>query len=91
VPTSPVAGLAPAILGSAAYKKDGLVVITYGAHPGGTLVISPFVKAGGEDSRSYNAYSLLRTIEDIFGVSPLAEAVGDGVKPFDGLVTGSGI
>jgi hypothetical protein len=91
VPTSPLSQLTPQILGSPAYKKDGLLVISYGAHPGGTLLLSPFVKAGGDDASPYNAYSLLRTVDDIFGVSPLAEAGGDGVKPFKGVVTGSGV
>jgi phosphatidylinositol-3-phosphatase len=40
----------------------------------GALVLSPFTTAGSSDANPYNHYSLLRTIEDTFGLSPLGYA-----------------
>jgi phosphatidylinositol-3-phosphatase len=40
----------------------------------GTVVVSPFVRAGTTTATPYNHYSLLRTIEDIFGLAPLGYA-----------------
>jgi Phosphoesterase family len=84
----------PAILASPAYKKDGLVAITFSAPaaggPAGTLLLSPFLKAGSQDSTAYDTYSLLRTVEDVFGLDHLAKAGGKKVKRFGGgLLSGS--
>ena len=101
------------IVGSAAYKQGGLIVITadeapsggeYGdsssccgqppypnyTSPGrqhgggavGTLLLSPFVKGGTTVGESYNHYSLLRTIEDVFGLGHIGYAALPAVKPF---------
>jgi len=40
----------------------------------GALVISPYVAAGGTTSRPYNHYSLLGSIEDLFGLRRLGYA-----------------
>ncbi|GAA1960050.1 alkaline phosphatase family protein [Nocardioides panacihumi] len=40
----------------------------------GTVLISPFLKAGTINDTGYNHYSLLRSIEDIFGLAPLGYA-----------------
>jgi hypothetical protein len=48
----------------------------------GTLLLSRYVTAGGESTTPYNHYSLLRTVEDIFALSHLANAGGPDVKPF---------
>ena len=40
----------------------------------GTVVVSKFVKPGTTTDHPYNHYSLLRTIEDLFGLSPLGYA-----------------
>jgi phosphatidylinositol-3-phosphatase len=102
----------PKILASPAFKKDGLLVVTFdeadtesadGAdaccdeqpgpnspQPGifgpgggrtGTVVVSPFIKPNTWNNTGYNHYSLLRTIENAFGLSPLgfaADARGFG-------------
>src|SRR5262249_41838476 len=99
----------PQILASPAYRRAGLLVITFGDAPAsdqsgccgqaagggrtGTLLLSPRLRAGSSDAAPYNTYSLLRTIEDVFGVTThLAEAAGRHVHPFSGgLVTGTGI
>jgi phosphatidylinositol-3-phosphatase len=48
----------------------------------GALVIGTCVPGGATDATAYNHYSLLRTIEDLFGVGHLGYAGGDGVSSF---------
>lgn len=48
----------------------------------GTLLISRFVTPGSTDAAAYNPYSLLRSTEDLFGLSHLARASGAKVKSF---------
>ncbi|HLY55164.1 MAG TPA: alkaline phosphatase family protein, partial [Stellaceae bacterium] len=110
----------PAIMGSPAFKADGLLVVTFdeaetpvedsadsdstsccgeaadlNIHPGdavfgvpdtgpgvngpgggriGAVLLSPFILPGTVSEQPYNHYSLLRTIEDIFGLAPLGYA-----------------
>ncbi|HEY1429915.1 MAG TPA: alkaline phosphatase family protein [Candidatus Tumulicola sp.] len=52
----------------------------------GAVALSPFIKAGTVSSIAYNHYSLLRTIETIFGLSPLGYAAEPEVAPFGGDV-----
>ena len=40
----------------------------YGGDRIGALLVSPFVKRGGTSNTAYNHYSLLRSIEDLFGL-----------------------
>jgi phosphatidylinositol-3-phosphatase len=106
----------PKILSSAAYKKNGLLIVTFSDGPSsdtsgccdasgavaatggggrvGALLISRYVARGGESTTPYNHYSMLRTVEDIFGLAHLAEAAHAGVKPFSdalkGIVPASG-
>ena len=94
----------PLITGSAAFRQDGLLVVTFdessgpqsdasaccGEGPGpnsplpgitglgggrvGAVVISPFTKPGTVSNVPYNHYSLLASIEDVFGLSRLGYA-----------------
>jgi hypothetical protein len=74
----------PVIQRSAAYKKDGVIVITFalsgasasggGSAPVGGLVLSRWAKAGQIVSTTYNPYSILRGTEDLLGLSPLVNA-----------------
>jgi phosphatidylinositol-3-phosphatase len=48
----------------------------------GTLLLSPFVTAGASDAVPYDPYSLLRSSEDLFGLTALAKAEGPKVKSF---------
>lgn len=48
----------------------------------GAVVISPFVKPGTVSNVSYNHYSLLRSIEDWFGLPHLGYAGQQGLRPF---------
>ncbi len=67
----------PLILNSAAYKAGGAVFITWdegegGDGPIGMIVLSPFAKgAGFSDAIHYTHGSTLRTIQEIFAVTPL--------------------
>jgi hypothetical protein len=48
----------------------------------GALLLSPFVKGGNLDQDEYNHFSLLRTVEDLFGLEHLGYAGGSGVSSF---------
>jgi hypothetical protein len=52
----------------------------------GALLLSRYVTPGGENTTPYNHYSLLRTVEDIFGLPHLADAGQAGVTSFSGEV-----
>ena len=40
----------------------------------GAVLLSPYIKAGTRNDKPYNHYSLLRSVEDIFGLAPLGYA-----------------
>lgn len=112
----------PVIMKSAAYQRDGLLIVVYDEstnsasnssdmdaccgesgsgwqaffQPGilgpgggrvGAVVLSPFVAPGTVSAQKYNHYSLLRTIEDIFGLAYLGHAAdgntANSVSPCD--------
>jgi hypothetical protein len=52
----------------------------------GLLLISSFVKAGSTAVSTYNHYSLLRSIEDLFGLEPTGYAGYAGVLAFDNVI-----
>jgi hypothetical protein len=96
--------LVPQIVNSAAFKQDGLLIVTFdeagggdstaccgeqpgpaealpgGTGPGGGVVgavlLSPFIKAASSTSTAYNHYSMLGSIEDLFGLSRIGYATG---------------
>src|SRR5437870_822730 len=76
----------PKILASQAYADDGALFITWdeaetGDGPIGMIVLSPLGKGGGySNSIHYTHSSTLRTVEEIFGVSPL---LGDAAQATD--------
>ena len=49
----------------------------------GALLLSPFIKTHAVSQEPYNHFSLLRTIEDIFGLSHLGYAAGAKVNSFE--------
>jgi phospholipase C len=67
----------PTILSSSAYRNGGAVFITWdeastGDGPIGMIVLSPYAKGNGyHNAIHYTHSSTLRTLEEIFGVSPL--------------------
>ncbi len=76
----------PGILASKAYADGGALFITWdestrGEHPIGMIVLSPDAKGGGyESSIRYYHSSFLRTVEEIFDLSPL---LGDAARQPD--------
>ena len=57
----------------------------------GALLLSPFIGHASTSQEPYNHFSLLRTIEDVFGLSHLGYAALPAVKPFEpGLFSSSG-
>jgi hypothetical protein len=95
-----LAKVVPEILASPAYKKDGLLIVNFGAadpaaaadpatapaNPSkvGAVLVSPLLTPGGTDAVAYNPYSVLRSIEDLFALDPLGKAAGAKVKSFSG-------
>jgi hypothetical protein len=67
----------PTILNSQAYKNGGAVFITWdeatsGDGPIGMIVLSPAARGNGyHNAIHYTHSSTLRSLEEIFGVSPL--------------------
>ena len=76
----------PMILGSRAYKNGGVIFITWdealvGDGPIGMIVLSPDAKGGGySNTIHYTHSSTLRSLEEIFGLSPL---LGDAANATD--------
>jgi len=48
----------------------------------GAILISPFIKPGTVSNVPYNHYSMLRSVEDIFGLDHLGYAAQPGLVPF---------
>ncbi|HET7454149.1 MAG TPA: hypothetical protein VFJ76_01360 [Solirubrobacterales bacterium] len=86
------------ILASAAYKRDGLLIVSFGAIDPtaqetaaaegadplkvGALLVSPLLTPDGTDAAAYTPYSLLRSLDELFGLAPLGEAEGKKVHSF---------
>jgi hypothetical protein len=49
----------------------------------GALLLSPFVEGKTVSQEEFNHFSLLRTIEDLFGLEHLGYAGGSAVKSFE--------
>ena len=54
----------------------------------GAVALSPFVRAGSVNATPYNHFSLLRSVEDIFGLPHLGYAGAPGLKAFGADVFG---
>jgi hypothetical protein len=93
-----LASVVPKILKSPAYKKDGLLIVSFNQvsppdpalpvalEPDplkvGALLISRFASPGGVDAVAYDPYSMLRAVEEIFQLDLLAGAAPKSVKTF---------
>jgi phosphatidylinositol-3-phosphatase len=55
----------------------------------GAVLISPFIKPGSVSLAPHNHYSLLRSVEDLFGLAHLGYAGQAGVRPFGAEVYNS--
>jgi len=86
----------PPLLQSPAFEQDGLLLVTYdegdsdaaccGARQGGgrivTVVASPLAKPAYTSATPFNHYSLLRTIEDAWGLDHLGHAADPAISNF---------
>jgi hypothetical protein len=54
----------------------------------GAVLLSPFIAPGTTSDQQYNHYSLLRSIEDYFGVAHLGYAAAANLRPFGSDVYG---
>jgi hypothetical protein len=84
----------PNILNSPAYANGGVLFITWDEGSGGSdgpiglLVLSPKAKGGGySNTIHYTHSSLLRTIQEIFGVTPLLGDAAQATNLSDLFVT----
>ena len=71
----------------AIFILGGLITIALGvvlcARPGiGAVLLSPLIRPGTVSTVPYNHYSLLRSIEDIFGLPHLGDAAVPQVRSF---------
>jgi hypothetical protein len=82
---------APKILDSAAYKKDGLLIVLYGGDTPGVLLVSQFATAASSSTSRYDAYSVLATIEDLLGLDYLAAAGDSSVSSFAKMELAAGL
>ncbi|MHB8658106.1 MAG: alkaline phosphatase family protein [Solirubrobacteraceae bacterium] len=106
----------PLILASPAYRRDGLLIVTFDESDGtdarsccgepafpstlnngfedpgrgggrvGAVMLSPFIDPGTIAEEPYNHFSMLRSVEDIFGLSHLGFAAEAGLRSFGGDV-----
>lgn len=63
-----------------------LVTVGVGGDRTGAVLISKFIQPGTVSNTPYNHYSMLRSIEDIFGLDHLGYAGRPGLQPFGGDV-----
>jgi len=52
------------------------------ASAGRRVLLSPLIRPGTVSTAEYNHYSLLRTVEDIFGLPHLGDAAMPAVRSF---------
>jgi hypothetical protein len=92
---------APKIVESQAFEEDGLLIVTFNQVDGlaprdgsappsqvGALLVSPFAAPGETDAKPYGPYSVLRSVEELFGLGILGEADGKKVGSFAGPLLG---
>src|SRR6266568_1656672 len=88
-----LSGFVPSILASDAWKQDGVLVIVWdesdSGGPGGgrvpLLVLSPSGRQGYRSSVTANHYSLLRSIEDVWGLGYVGHSQDPDVQPITDL------
>jgi hypothetical protein len=81
-----LAAFLPAVLDSAAFEAGGLLIVTFdedaGTDPSGghiaTIVVSRHVPAGFRSTERHDHYSVLRTIQEAWGLDCLAESCAAG-------------
>ncbi len=68
--------------GQPSYPNLTTAGFSHGGGVVGALLLSPFVKGGTTSQEPYNHYSLLRTVEDVFGLGHIGYAALPAVKSF---------
>jgi phosphatidylinositol-3-phosphatase len=71
------------IVDTLAYGSETVILNyqNYGGDNTGAILLSPFIKGGTVSTQPYNHYSMLRTIEDIYGLGHIGNAQTDGLVP----------
>jgi hypothetical protein len=67
--------------GPTSYANVGDAVAAGAGVPVGALLISPYTPSGRVDRTPSSAFTMLRTLQQIFGVDPLGYAAARGVEP----------
>jgi len=85
----------PKILASQAFQNNGVLLITWDESEGGDLpigmiVLSPRAKPGYSNTIAYNHGSTLRTVQEIFGVTPLLGGAATSTDLSDLFSSGGG-
>ena len=81
-PEVPVAAPPPTLApGPTRYPNVGGALAAGGGQRVGALLISPYTPSGRVDATPANAFTLLRTIEQIFGADPIGYAADPAVRP----------
>jgi phosphatidylinositol-3-phosphatase len=62
--------------------NNGGLSIGRGGGKVGAVLLSPYIKPGSVDQTAYNHFSLLRSIEDMFGLDHLGYAARPGLRSF---------
>lgn len=83
----------PKIMASAAYKDNGAIFVTWdeggdGNNPIGMIVLSPLAKVGYSNTVAYSHASLLRTMQDIFGLQPYLGEAAQATSLADLFISG---
>ena len=78
----------PKILASRAYKRGGAVFVTFDESAGsdvpiGFVALSPLAKPGYGNQLYYTHSSMLRSVQEIFGVTPLLGDAANAVNLSD--------
>ncbi len=81
---------APTTTTPAASTPPGVNLPPRGGGQVGALLLSPFVKPGTFDQEPFNDFSLLHTLENLFGLPPLGYAAQSGAGAFEASVFNAG-
>jgi phosphatidylinositol-3-phosphatase len=82
-PSSGEFGDSSSCCGQPAYPNLTTSGLRHGGGVVGALLLSPLIKGGTTSQEPYNHYSLLRTVEDVFGLSHLGYAALPAVTAFN--------
>lgn len=74
--------IVPIIINSNVFKQDGALFVTFdeggsGNNPIGMFIVSPFARPGFTSQNAYSHASMVKTVENIFGLSPLLGHAAD--------------